>query len=35
MLTAVAEAPGDSGRSRFERFDGIADRWIRRWQTGA
>ncbi|MBO0776524.1 MAG: MurR/RpiR family transcriptional regulator [Actinobacteria bacterium] len=31
LLTAVADMLGDSARARFERFGGIADRWIRPW----
>jgi DNA-binding MurR/RpiR family transcriptional regulator len=31
VVTAVAEALGDEARSRFERFGGIVDRWIRAW----
>ncbi|MGI8578291.1 MAG: MurR/RpiR family transcriptional regulator [Nocardioidaceae bacterium] len=31
LLTAVAEALGEVGDSRFEHFGGIADRWVRPW----
>jgi DNA-binding MurR/RpiR family transcriptional regulator len=31
VLTAVAGELGESGRAHFQRFDDIADRWIRRW----
>lgn len=34
MLTAVADALGENARSRFERFGGLADRWMRPWQAG-
>ncbi|HTA02313.1 MAG TPA: MurR/RpiR family transcriptional regulator [Streptosporangiaceae bacterium] len=33
LLTAVADVLGDDARAHFERFGGIADRWIRAWQT--
>lgn len=33
LLTAVAAALGEDARARFERFGGIADRWIRPWQA--
>jgi DNA-binding MurR/RpiR family transcriptional regulator len=33
LLTAVADLLGDEARAHFERFGGIADRWIRPWQT--
>jgi DNA-binding MurR/RpiR family transcriptional regulator len=32
LLTAVADVLGDDARAHFERFGGIADRWIRAWQ---
>jgi DNA-binding MurR/RpiR family transcriptional regulator len=31
LLTAVAGELGESGRAHFQRFDDIAERWIRRW----
>jgi DNA-binding MurR/RpiR family transcriptional regulator len=31
LITAVAGALGEAGRAHFERFGGIADRWIRFW----
>jgi DNA-binding MurR/RpiR family transcriptional regulator len=31
LVTAVADSLGDSARTRFERFGGIADRWMRSW----
>lgn len=34
VVTAVTEALGDEARSRFERFGGIVDRWIRAWPAG-
>ncbi|HXW46473.1 MAG TPA: MurR/RpiR family transcriptional regulator [Streptosporangiaceae bacterium] len=33
LLTAVADSLGDAARAHFERFGGIADRWIRSWPT--
>jgi DNA-binding MurR/RpiR family transcriptional regulator len=33
LLTAVADSLGDAARAHFERFGGIADRWIRFWPT--
>lgn len=33
LLTAVADVLGDDARAHFERFGGIADRWIRAWQS--
>lgn len=33
LLTAVAEALGEGGDRRFERFGGIAERWVRPWPT--
>jgi DNA-binding MurR/RpiR family transcriptional regulator len=31
LITAVAGALGEAGRAHFERFGGIADRWMRFW----
>jgi DNA-binding MurR/RpiR family transcriptional regulator len=31
LLTATADALGEQARAHFERFGGIADRWIRAW----
>jgi hypothetical protein len=31
LLTAIAGELGESARAHFQRFDDIADRWIRRW----
>jgi DNA-binding MurR/RpiR family transcriptional regulator len=31
LLTAVAGELGENGRTHFQRFDDIAERWIRRW----
>jgi len=33
LLTATADALGDQARAHFERFGGIADRWIRAWPS--
>jgi DNA-binding MurR/RpiR family transcriptional regulator len=33
LLTAIADNLGDAGRAHFERFGGIADRWMRSWPT--
>ncbi len=33
LLTSVAGALGEVGDRRFERFGGIADRWVRPWPT--
>jgi DNA-binding MurR/RpiR family transcriptional regulator len=35
LITAVAGALGEAGRAHFERFGGIADRWIRFWPQAA
>ena len=35
LLTAVADALGELGDRRFERFGRIADRWVRPWPTVA
>lgn len=35
LITAVAGALGEVGRAHFERFGGIADRWIRFWPQAA
>jgi DNA-binding MurR/RpiR family transcriptional regulator len=34
LVTAVAGALGDAARAHFERFGGLADRWIRFWPQG-
>jgi len=34
LITSVAGALGEVGRAHFERFGGIADRWIRFWPQG-
>lgn len=31
LVTTVADALGEAGHARFERFGGIADRWVRPW----
>ena len=33
LLTATADALGEQARAHFERFGGIADRWIRAWPS--
>jgi DNA-binding MurR/RpiR family transcriptional regulator len=35
LITSVVDALGEDGRSRFERFGEIAERWVRPWPDGA
>jgi DNA-binding MurR/RpiR family transcriptional regulator len=35
LITSVVDALGEAGRSRFERFGDIAERWVRPWPDGA
>lgn len=35
LMTSVVDALGEDGRARFERFDGIVERWVRPWPDGA
>ncbi len=35
LVASVADALGDAGRARFERFGEIAGRWVRPWPDGA
>jgi DNA-binding MurR/RpiR family transcriptional regulator len=35
LIASVVDALGEPGRARFERFGGIAERWVRPWPDGA
>lgn len=35
LIAAMVDALGDAGRARFERFDVMAEQWVRPWSNGS